>query len=57
MDGWLSDEDVAAIESICATARPGDQADTVRAAVAGRLGSMWRSEQKARLQAAIDAMG
>jgi hypothetical protein len=56
MDGWISDQDVAALESICATARPGDQADAVRAAVESRIGSMWGSAQKARLQAAIDAM-
>jgi uncharacterized protein YukE len=56
MDGLISDQDVTAIESICRTARSGDQADAVRAAVAARLGEMWGSEQQARLRAAIDAM-
>jgi uncharacterized protein YukE len=56
MDGWISNDDVTAIESICRTARAGDQAEAVRAAVSARLGEMWGSEQRTRLQAAIDGM-
>jgi hypothetical protein len=56
MDGWISNDDVSAIESICRTARAGDQAEAVRAAVSARLGEMWGSEQRTRLQATLDGM-
>lgn len=56
MDGWMSDADVAALEQICRTARPGEQADALRAAIGSRIGEMWGGEQQARLRTALEAM-
>ena len=56
MDGWISDEDVTALEVICRTARPGEQASALREAITARLGGMWGSGQRARVRAALDAM-
>jgi hypothetical protein len=53
MSGWVSDQDVGAIEILCRTARPGAQSDALREAIGPWVDRMWSDDQRTRIQEAL----
>jgi hypothetical protein len=54
LDGWVSDDDISMIETICSTLSSEDL-KTVRRAISPRIGSLWSHGQRARLRIALGA--
>lgn len=54
LEGWVSDDDISMIETICGTLSSEDR-KTVRRAISPQIGSLWSHGQRARLRMALGA--
>ena len=52
LDGWVSDEDISMIETICSTLS-GEDLKTVRRSVGPLVKTLWNHGQRARLRIAL----